>query len=192
MPPLAAAFSLWSSDSAALLKLILIGLFFIAVWVAVFWGNWHKYKPSGFLYFCGALLCIASGVIFALHSTLPSSAPRREVQGRVVWMLAHHHGKSTDYTFAIRLDNGALMSFREAAIVSRSAQGELIDVTYLDERVSNEFPRAIAYKILTGPAAGDARSVSADWLGPWLGVPLSLIAGAWLLVLANRNKRSKP
>jgi hypothetical protein len=69
---------------------------------------------------------------------------------------------------------------------------QMIVVTYLDEHKPNQFARAIGIRVLTGPRAGWQDSVSAEWFGPWLGVPCSILAGIVLLIFANKNLRARP
>lgn len=67
----------------------------------------------------------------------------------------------------------------------------MVSVTYLDEQVKNTYPRAIGFDVLSDPRAGYHAAVSADWLGPWLGVvfgPVGALAALWG---AYSNKRPK-
>jgi hypothetical protein len=173
--------------------LVLAGLFFVVVMTAVTWGNWQKYTPKGFFFFSAVfLVCMPVGVASALHATTPSSAPRVQLTGRLASILKHGQGKSSYYTFAVLLEDGAERSFNEAATVPHSAMDQMIVVTYLDEHKPNQFARAIGIRVLSGPSAGWQDSVSADWLGPWLGIPCSVLAGIVLLIFANKNLRARP
>ena len=84
------------------------------------------------------------------------------------------------------------MGFRAAVTPPFFARGELVTVTYLDENKKNEYPRAIAYQALTGNRAGEHGSVSADWIGPWIGVPLWFVAAMALQGLARVRKQKSP
>jgi hypothetical protein len=148
-------------------------------------------RPNAFFLFCGAIACIVMAVACAVQSTLPSSAARRQVTGRLLSVVEHGTGRHHDYTFTIHLDTGGDMGFRAAVTAPFFARGELVTVTYLDENKKGEYPRAIGYQALTGNRAGEHDSVSADWIGPWIGVPLWFMATIALQALGRVGKRPK-
>jgi len=174
-----------------LFALVASGLFFLAVMTAVFWGNWKKYMPKGFVFFCSLFfLWIPLGVTSALKSTFPSSAPRKQIVGRLAWNVKHGRGKGAYYTFGVLLEDGGERAFMEGA-TAPLAHGQAVAVTYLDENDHAHDPRAISVDILSGQRAGYHDSVNADWFGTWLGVPMSFAGGVLFLVLASRHLRTK-
>jgi hypothetical protein len=135
------------------------------------------------------IACIVMAAACAVQSTLPSLAARRQVTGRLLYVVEYGTGRHHDYTFTIHLDTGGDMNFRAAVTPPFFARGELVTVTYLDENKKSEYPRAIAYQALTGNRAGEHDSVSADWIGPWIGVPLWFVAAIGLLALGRVGKQ---
>ena len=77
------------------------------------------------------------------------------------------------------------------ADLSASRRRDIISVTYLDEKAAGNYLRAIGFRALTGPRAGFHDAVSADWLGPWIGVLLAPLCGLAALFKAYANKRPK-
>jgi hypothetical protein len=149
-------------------------------------------RPNAFFLFCGVIACIVMAVACAVQSTLPSSAARRQVTGRLLYVVEYGTGRQHNYTFNIRLDTGGDMGFRAAVTPPFFARGELVTVTYLDENKLGEYPRAIAYQALTGNRAGEHDSVSADWIGPWIGAPIWFVAAIGLQALGRVGKQKKP
>jgi hypothetical protein len=135
-------------------------------------------------------LCGMSAVACALHSTLPSSAPRRQASGIITWIVDLKKGKSHTYTLELARPNEVALQFQASATPPFFAKGrDLVSVTYLDEKVTGRYPRAIGFHVLTGPRAGYNDDVSADWFGPWLGVLIGPPCGFVALWVAFRNKR---
>ena len=126
-----------------------------------------------------------------LHSTFPSTAPKKQVSGRFDSVRRHGKGRSADYTFDIVLASGAEMSFQEGVSPPSGSHDELLLITYLDEKVVGKYPRAIAAEILTGPSAGSHRSVSASWFGSWLLCPLGVFGIFLSNFQARKNLRKK-
>ena len=165
--------------------------------VAIFFGIlasiwWTKFTPRGFVYWMGALACALLIVTTADKSTTPSSAPRKSITGQLAWIVRHGYGKGSYYTFGVVLPSGATVDLKAAVKVPLFAKGESVSVTYLDERVGYRDPRAIAIRVLSGNGAGWQDSVSADWIGPWLGIPFGIAGALCLAVLASRNERPRP
>ena len=171
--------------------LILALLFLVAIFTFVFWSAWKAYTPRGFVYFCGMFLWMGVMVYSLISSAIPSSAPRKQIKGRLLGVYAHGTGKSKTYTFDIVLEDGALMGFREGVSPPRNSYGQLLQVTYLDEKVVGAYLRAIAAENLTGPYTGSRNSVNANWIGPWLLCPLGVLGIFWSNFLARRNLRVK-
>lgn len=173
--------------------LVFFGVFFAVILSLIVRGAWIAYTPRGFaLYFAMWGFMIITGVC-AWHSTLPSSAPRRQAAGTVAWIASHGGGKSKSYTLGLRLPSGAVLPFRASPTPPFFAEGrrDIISVTYLDEKAAGNYLRAIGFRALTGPRAGFHDAVSADWLGPWIGVLLAPLCGLAALFKAYANKRPK-
>jgi len=177
------------SDNAFL---AFVALFFLALFAFIFWMGWRAYTRRGFVYFCGIFFFIGVMGYSMLNSAIPSSAPRKQVEGRLVDILKHGNGKGATYTFTILLNSGAMMGFREGVSPPRESYHQLLLVTYLDEKVPNEYPRAIAAKNLTGPYAGSSNSVNPDWLGPWILFPIGIVGFGWSNFKARSNQRNPP
>jgi len=135
--------------------------------------------------------CIILAVVFAVHTTWPSSAPRRQVVGMISSITDIKQGRSHSYTIDFRADNGLVYEFDGAATPLFFAQGrDKVEITYLDEQRTGHYRRAIEFRALTGPRAGYDTAVSPDWFGPWLGVLFSAIVGIAAIIGSNRNKRA--
>jgi hypothetical protein len=159
----------------------------------IFWGAWRAYTARGFALYLVMWACGVLAVVCAVHSTLPSSAPRRQAVGIISWITDHKEGRSHSYTIDFRTDDGLDLKFDGAATPLFFAQErDKVAVTYLDEKRVGHYPRAIEFRALTGPRAGEDTAVSADWFGPWLGVLFSAIVGMAAIFGANSNKRSSP
>lgn len=167
-------------------------LFFLAILGFAFWANWKAHTPRGFAYFCGMFFWMSVMVYAMINSTFPSTMPRKQITGRFDSVLKHGQGRSANYTFDIVLSSGAEMSFREGVSPPAHSHNQLLLVTYLDEKVANEFPRAIGAEILTGPATGSRSSVSANWFGPWLFCPLGILGIFWCSFQAHKYLRKGP
>jgi hypothetical protein len=162
---------------------------FGALFLFIFWVAWRAYNGKGFALYLLFWACIVLAVFCAVRSTLPSSAPRRQAVGTISWILDHKHGRSHTYTLGFETEGGLNLDFEAAATPLFFAKGrDKVAITYLDEM--RRYPRVIEFRALTGPRAGYATSVSADWFGPWLGVLFSAVVGIAALFGANRNKRS--
>ncbi len=163
---------------------------FAALFFFIFWGAWRAYNTRGFVMYLVMWSCIISAVIFAVSSTTPSSAPRRQSTGMITWIVDHKQGRSHTYTLGFKSDAGQELTLEAAATPLFFAEKhDKVTITYLEEKRS--YPRVIRFQALTGPRKGYETAVSADWLGPWLGVLFSAIIGIASLIGANRNKRSK-
>ncbi len=157
----------------------------------VFWGAWRAYNPRGFALHLLMWGCIVLAVACAVHTTLPSSAPRRHVAGMISWIATHKEGRSSSYTIGFKTEEGQELTLDAAAIPLFFAEGrDQVAVTYLEEKRVGRYPRAIEFRALTGPRAGYDTAVSADWSGPWLGVLLAAVVGTAAIYGANSNKRS--
>ena len=173
--------------------LVCAGGFLIVVLSLIVFGAWRAYTPRGFaFYFAMWGFMLITGVC-AWHSTLPSSAPRRQAEGTIAWIASHGSGKSKSYTLGLRLPSGVVLPFRASPTPPFFAEGrrDVISVTYLDEQVAGKYPRAIGFRALTGPRAGFHGAVSADWFGPWIGVILAPLCGLAAILMAYANKRPK-
>lgn len=169
------------------------GVFLIVVLSLIVYGAWRAYTPRGFaLYFAMWGFMIITAVC-AWHSTLPSSAPRRQAEGTIAWIASHGAGKSKSYTLGLRLPSGGVLPFRASPTPPFFAEGrrDIISVTYLEEKVVGNYPRAIGFRALTGARAGSHDAVSADWFGPWIGVVLGPLCGLAAIIAAYNNKRPK-
>jgi hypothetical protein len=154
------------------------------------WGAWRAFTPRGFALYFVMWLCGVFAVVCALHSTLPSSAPRRQASGIITRIVDHKEGKSHTYTLELARPNEVDLQLQASATPPFFAKGhDLVSVTYLDEKVTGRYPRAIGFHVLTGPRAGYNDDVSADWFGPWLGVLIGPPCGFAALWVAFRNKR---
>ena len=185
-----AAYSQLVSDTFVLVG---FGVFLIVVLSLIVYGAWKAYTPRGFaLYFAMWGFMILTGVC-AWHSTLPSSAPRRQAEGTIAWIASHGGGKSKSYTLGLRLSSGVVLPFRASPTPPFFAEGrrDVISVTYLDEKNAGNYPRAIGFRALTGPRAGFHDAVNADWFGPWIGVVLGPLCGLAAIIAAYNNKRPK-
>jgi hypothetical protein len=157
----------------------------------IFWSAWRAYNLRGFVLYLVFWGCIVLAIFCAVHSTFPSSAPRRHVVGVITWISTHKRGRSSSYTVDFKTDDGADLKFDAAATPPFFAETrDKVAVTYLDEKSTRHFPRAIEFRALTGPRAGYEASVSADWFGPWLGVLFAAVVGIAAILGANSNKRS--
>jgi hypothetical protein len=137
-------------------------------------------------------LCGVFAGVCALHSTWPSSAPRRQASGIITWIVDHKEGRSHAYTLGLARPNEIDLQLQASATPPFFAKGrDLVSVTYLDEKVTGRYPRAIGFHVLTGPRAGYNDDVSADWFGPWLGVLIGPPCGLAALWIAFGNKRVK-
>ena len=163
---------------------------FAALFFFIFWGAWRAYNLRGFVLYLLMWSCIISAVIFAANSTTPSSAPRRQSTGIITWIVDHKQGRSHTFTFGFTSDAGRELTLEAAAIPLFFAENrDKVAITYLEEK--RPYPRAIRFQALTGPRKGYETAVSADWLGPWLGVLFSALIGVASIIGANRNKRSQ-
>jgi len=126
-----------------------------------------------------------------ISSAVPSSAPRKQIRGRLLGVYAHGTGKSKTYTFSIVLDGGSLMGFREGVSPPRDSYGQLLLVTYLDEKIVGKYPRAIAAENLTGPYVGVRNSVNANWIGTWIFFPIGVLGIIWSNFKARQNLSTK-
>lgn len=163
---------------------------FVALFFFIFRGAWRAYNGRGFLMYLVMWSCMISAVIFAVHSTTPSSAPRRQSTGVITRIVDHKQGRSHTYTLGFTSDAGRELTLESAATPLFFAENrDRVAITYLEEK--RPYPRAIRFQALTGPRKGYETAVSADWLGPWLGVLLSALIGIASIIGANRNKRSK-
>jgi len=171
-----------------LLTMILVG--FGVLLLLILGGAWRAYNGIGFSLYLVFLVCIPLAAAFAVHSTVPSSAPRRQAVGTISWIVDQKQGKSHTYTLGFKTEAGAELNLEAAAMPLFFAEGRdvTVAVTYLDE--NRRYPRAISFRALSGPRAGYATTVNADWFGPWLGVLFSAAVGVVALIGANRNKRS--
>ncbi|MGI4831620.1 MAG: hypothetical protein ACRYFU_26070 [Janthinobacterium lividum] len=154
-------------------------------------GAWTTYTPWGFVLYLARWGFMVTTGVCALHSTLRSSAPRRQAEGTIAWIASHGGGKSKSYTLGFRLPSGVVLPFHASPTPPFFAEGrrDIISITYLDEKVDDNYPRAIGFRALTGPRAGDHEAVSADWFGPWLGVLLAPLLGFAAFWKAYNNKR---
>ena len=175
------------SDDLALAAWLCV---FVALFFFIFRGAWRAYNGLGFVMYLGMWLCMISAVVFAVHSTTPSSAKRVQTTGMITWIVDHKQGRSHTYTLGFTSDAGRALTLEAAATPLFFAENrDRVAITYLDEK--RLYPRAIRFQALTGPRKGYETAVSADWLGPWLGVLLSAMVGFASIIGANRNKRSK-
>ncbi len=164
---------------------------FAALISFVFWGAWRAYNKKGFALFLVMWACIVLCVIFSVRSTLPSSAPRRQAVGIISSITNIKQGRSHSYTIDFRADTGLSFRFDAAATPLFFSQGrDKVEVTYLDEERAGKYRRAIKFRALTGPRAGEHTEVNADWFGPWLGVLFSAIVGIAAVIGSNSNKRT--
>jgi hypothetical protein len=167
-------------------------VFLAVVLCLIAWDAWRAYTPRGFALYLLMWCCIAFAGICEIHSTWPSSAPRRQAEGIITWIVIPREVRKT-YTLGLALPSGAVLPFRASAIPPFFAKGrDLVSVSYLDEKVIGNYQRAIGFRVLNGPRAGYQDSVNADWLGPWLGVLFGPLCGVAALWGAYSNKRSKP
>jgi len=165
--------------------------FFATLFAFIFWRAWKVYNRKGFAMYLTMWACVVLAVVFAVHSTQPSSAPRRQVVGIISFITDHKEGRSHSYTVHFKTDDGLDLVFDGAATPLFFAQGrDKVEVTYLDEHRTAHYPRAIKFRALTGPRAGYDTAVNADWFGPWLGVFLSALIGAAAIIGFNGNKRT--
>lgn len=174
-------------------SLVLVGFLcgFSALFFFIFWRAWRTYNAKGFGLYLVFWGCILLAVVSAVHSTLPSSAPRRQAIGTISWITDHKQGRSHSYTIDFRTDTGLDLTLDGAATPLFFAQGrDKVAITYLDEKRTGHYPRVIEFRALTGPRAGYDTAVSADWFGPWLGVLVAAIIGIAAIFGANSNKRS--
>ncbi len=172
--------------------LILSGylLVFFLLFAFIFWRAWRTYTPTGFAMYLAVWGCLALGVVSAVQSTLPSSAPRLQAFGFISKIATHKQGRSSSYTVYFRTDDGRDLVLDGAAIPPFFAEGSYkVAVTYLDEHAATHYPRAIMFRALTGPRAGETTAVNADWFGPWLGVVAGVTAGVAAIIGANNRKR---
>ncbi len=176
---------------SSLFSLILEALFFLSMMSLVFWSNWKAHTRRGFAYFCGMFLWMGVMVYSMISSAVPSSAPRKQIKGRLLGVYAHGNGKSKTYTFNIVLDSGSLMRFREGVSPPRDSYGQLLLVTYLDEKIVGNYPRAIAAENLTGPYIGVRNSVNANWIGTWIFCPIGVLGIIWSNFKARQNLSTK-
>jgi len=174
-----------------LASLVLIFVFFAAVMTLVFWSNWKVHTPRGFVYFCGMFLWMGLMIYSLISSAIPSSAPRKQIEGRLLDVYSHGSGRSKTYTFVIVLQGGATMGFREGVSPPRYSVGQLLRITYLDEKIIDKYPRAIAAENLTGPHTGARNSVNANWIGTWILCPIAMLGIFWSNFKARQNRRAK-
>lgn len=152
---------------------------------------WDKFTPRGFAYWMVAMLFAAFSVGSEHRITVPSSAPRRQIEGRLAWIKEHGYGRGSYYDFGVLLPDGNVIGLRGAVTPPFFARHEAMHVTYLDERVYATYPRAIAIRVLSGPRAGWQDTVSADWMGPWLETPFGIMGVLVFAVLAGLHQRPR-
>jgi len=172
----------------------------LTLWLVVFvtllglvaWRTWKVFTPRGCVFYFGVWCCMLLAGVCAIKSTRPSSAPRRQMSGIITKLNTLGSGRSKTYTLTLAEADGTTTSFLASAMPPFFAEGrDLVRVKYLDEKVAGSYPRAIAFVVLTGPRAGDGDSVSADWLGPWLGVLFWPVMSFFSIMKAYANKRPK-
>jgi hypothetical protein len=167
-------------------------LFFAALFSLIVWRAWKTFTPRGFALYCVMWCCLAFTGVCAVHSTWPSSAPRRQAEGIIAWIVDHHEGKSHTYTLGLALPGGTVLPLKASATPPFFAKGrDLVSVTYLDEKVTGSYARAIGFHVLTGPRTGYNDAVNANWLGPWIGVVIGPLGGLAAVWGAYGNKRPK-
>ncbi len=177
------------SDAAVVTVALLIFSSFIC---SLGWVAWRAFTPRGFALYFLMWVCGAFAAFCAPYSTWPSSAPRRHADGIITWIVDHKEGKWDTYTFGLARPREPDLNLQASATLPFFAkQRDLVEVTYLDEKASDGYPRAIGFHVLTGPRAGSNDWVSADWLGPWLGVLLGPLFGFAALRKAFDYKRKK-
>jgi hypothetical protein len=175
---------------------VTIAALIFAVFISfMVWGAWRAFTPRGFALYFVMWLCGVFAGVCALHSTWPSSAPRRQASGIITWILDHKEGRSHTYTLGLARPNEIDLQLQASATPPFFAKGrDLVSVTYLDEKVTGRYPRAIGFHVLTGPRAGYNDDVSADWFGPWLGVligPAVRLSGAMDRIWQQTGKSGK-
>ena len=165
---------------------------FLALFFFGFRGAWRAYNGRGFLMYLGMWPCMISAVIFAVHSTTPSSAQHVQLTGMITGIVDHKQGRSHTYTLGFTSDAGRALTLEAAATPLFFAENrDRVAITFLDEK--RPYRRVIRFQALTGPRKGEETAVSADWLGPWLGVLLSALLSVASIIGANMNKRpSRP
>ena len=167
-------------------------LIFSAFICSLGWVAWRAFTPRGFALYCLMWACGVFAAFCASDSTWPSSAPRQHADGTITWIINRNKGKWDTYTFGLARPHEPDLRLQASATLPFFAKGrDVVSVTYLDERVSDEYPRAIGFHVLTGPRAGYKDFVSADWLGPWLGVFVGPPFGFAALWKAFDHKRRK-
>ena len=116
--------------------LVCAGGFLIVVLSLIVYGAWRAYTPRGFAFYFAMWGCMSITGVCAWHSTLPSSAPRRQAEGTIAWIASHGGGKSKSYTLGLRLPSGVVLPFRASPTPPFFAEGrrDVISVTYLDEK----------------------------------------------------------
>ena len=177
------------SDAAVITVAVLIFSAFIC---SLGWVAWRAFTPRGFALYFLMWACGAFATFCASYSTWPSSAPRLHADGTIVRIVDHKEGKWDTYILWLARPHEPDLALQASATLPFFAKGQdLVKVTYLDEKVSDGYPRAIGFRVLTGPRTGYNDSVSADWIGPWLGVLLGPLFGFAALWKAFDYKRTK-
>jgi hypothetical protein len=158
-----------------------------------------KYTIKGRIYFVLAVASLGIMGIGAGLATAPSSAPRLQDEGRTVSTYKHHEGKNVFYTVAIVGEDGKQNIFRlpfspptNPGYEPYLTPGQLLKFTYLDEHPANDFPRIIYLSVLDGPHAGWVNSVNADWVGPWMLIPVGITGALIFIGFATVNRLEVP
>src|ERR1700733_15080305 len=84
---------------------------FGVLFLFIFWVAWRAYNGKGFAFYLLFWACIVLAVVCAVHSTLPSSAPRRQAVGTISWILDHKQGRSHTYTLGFKTEGGLNLDF---------------------------------------------------------------------------------
>jgi hypothetical protein len=155
-----------------------------------------EYTPRGRAFFCLGLFGMGLMGCANYFATFPSSASRVTVVGRCESFQKIQEGRIAHYQFGVALNSVSHLMFKSEITPPAHTgydpyiqDGELIAVTYLDEKPGDGYPRAIAIKILSGEYRGWHRSVDANWWGAWLIFPFGLAVTTFSVFHLAKNRR---
>lgn len=131
----------------------------------------------------------------ALHSTMPSLAPRITAITTVSSCTKEEHRRSMKFTIHLDQAPGGPI-FLDTGIVapmcwssSRQRSGNIYKIDYLDKPNIGGMKEAIAISVIAGPDKGWHSEVDARPLGLWLGIPIGSAVGVLGMVGLSLRKK---
>jgi hypothetical protein len=157
-----------------------------------------RYTRIGLVWFLAGVSGFAVTGISGAMSTVPTSAPRITVRGRVQSCAVHELGGKGNraYSFLLSPENGSPIEIATRinpplcwSRVSAIPGENVYRVTYLDDLSRTLKHEAIRVDVLSGERTGWSGWVDASPFGLWLGVPAGLVLIVVGIIRAENNHR---